>query len=181
MVDPFNQGFHLTDIAGGVKFRNERTGPLRRMTWTDPKWLNGWLALDRNGNGTIDDLTELFGDLTPQSPSNDRNGFRALAVFDEPYNGGNGNGVIDRGDAVYPHLRIWIDMNHNGVSEPSEQHTLQELGIFKIGLLYHVTPFVDQYGNRFRYLGTVWDEGGHDRDVCYDVVLQILVNAGEFR
>jgi hypothetical protein len=176
VLDPFNQGFHLTSVQNGVKFRLEPGGPLYQMSWTDPAWGNGWLALDRNGNGKIDDLTELFGNLTPQPPSDDPNGFLALAVFDNPSNGGNGNGFIDPGDAVYTHLRVWIDANHNGISEPNELHTLQDLGIFKIGLAYTDTPFVDQHGNQFLYQGSFWDEGGHDREACYDVFLQVRPN-----
>jgi hypothetical protein len=143
---------------------------------SDANWQNGWLALDRNGNGTIDDYTELFGNLTPQPPSNTPNGYLALAVFDNPANGGNGNGFIDSGDAVYTHLWVWIDSNHNGISEPDELHTLQELGIFKIGLTYHWTPFVDQYGNQFRYKGSFWDESGNERDACYDVWVRLQPN-----
>ena len=178
VLDPFDQGFHLTSIAKGVKFRVAPNGPLNQMSWTDAAWKNGWLALDRDGNGTIDNFGELFGDVTPQPPGNDKNGFRALAVFDDPANGGNGNGVIDPGDAVYSHLRVWIDANHNGISEPNELHTLPELGIFKIGLRYSNSPFIDPYGNRFRYRGTVWDSADHGRDVCYDVMLQVQVNTG---
>jgi hypothetical protein len=99
-------------------------------------------------------------------------------VFDEPANGGDGNGFISPADAVYSHLRVWVDANHNGISESSELHTLQELGIFRIGLRYRRSPFVDQYGNLFRYRGTVWDEGGHDRDRCYDVFLQVRIDVG---
>jgi len=171
VLDAFDQGYHLTSLTNGVQFRLLPGGPLQQVSWTDASWKNGWLALDRNGNGTIDDFTELFGNLTPQPSSPDPNGFLALAVFDEPANGGNGNGFIDPGDAVYPHLRVWIDANHNGVSEPSELHTLQELGIFKIGLEYQLTPFVDQYGNRFRFKASFWDERGNEKDLCYDVIL----------
>jgi hypothetical protein len=178
VLDPFDQGFHLTSVAKGVKFRVAPNGPLNQMSWTDPAWKNGWLALDRDGNGSIDNFGELFGDVTPQPPGDGRNGFRALAVFDDPANGGNGNGVIDPGDAVYSHLRVWIDSNHNGISEPSELHTLPELGIFKLGLRYSNSPFIDPYGNRFRYRGTVWDSADHGRDVCYDVMLQIQANIG---
>ena len=172
ILDPFDEGFHLTSVANGVKFRVLPNTPLVRMSWTDENWRNGWLALDRNGNGTIDDFTELFGNLTPQPPSKDPNGFHALAVFDDPANGGNGNGVIDPGDAVYKHLRIWIDANHNGISEPNEIHTLHELGILKIGLQYLDTPFADHYGNQFRYQGSVWGKGERERELCYDVFLQ---------
>jgi len=180
VMDPFDEGFHLTSMAGGVKFRLIPGGTLTQMSWTDQIWRDGWLALDRNGNGNIDDFTELFGNMTPQPPSKAPNGFLALAVFDDPANGGNDNGVIDPGDAVYQHLRVWIDANHNGISEPNELYTLQDLGVFKIDLRYHSTPFVDQYGNQFRYEGAAWDDNGHKREICYDVLLRIesLVTGG---
>jgi hypothetical protein len=135
------------------------------------RWRNGWLALDRNGNGTIDDFTELFGNLTAQPFSDDPNGYVALAVFDDPANGGNGNGVIDQDDAVYDHLRLWIDANHNGVSEPEELHTLRDMGIFRIDLRYSMSAYIDANGNRFRYKGRLWDEAGAAHEVCYDVFL----------
>src|SRR5579871_2046242 len=75
VLDTSDQGFHLTSLAKGVQFRVLPGGPLQQMSWTDANWQNGWLVLDRNGNGTIDDFTELFGDLTPQPPSNTPNGF----------------------------------------------------------------------------------------------------------
>jgi hypothetical protein len=176
VLDTLNEGFHLTSLSNGVQFRVLPGGPLQQMSWTDENWRNGWLALDRNGDGTIDDFTELFGNYTAQPPSDDRNGFLALAVFDDPANGGNGNGVIDPGDSVYSRLTVWIDANHNGYSEPNELHTLQELGIFKIGLTYRDTPFVDRFGNRFRYRGSIWDQGSTDREACYDVFLVIQPN-----
>jgi hypothetical protein len=173
VLDAFEEGYHLTSLNNGVQFRVLPGGPLQQMSWTNANWRNGWLALDRNGDGTIDDFTELFGNYTAQPPSNTPNGFLALAVFDNPANGGNGNGFIDPGDTVYSHLWVWIDSNHNGISEPNELHTLQELGIFKIGLKYHSTPFVDQYGNQFRFKGSFWDESDNEKDLCYDVFLQI--------
>lgn len=167
--DTQSQGFHLTDWEHGVRFAFYPDSAPIQLSWTDPAYANGWLAMDRNGNGLIDDGTELFGNITPQPPSDAPNGFLALAVFDQPENGGNGNGVIDPRDAVFPYLRVWVDANHDGISQPDELKTLQELGIFRIDLNYRSTPFRDRYGNQFRYKGTLWDGG--DRQATYDVFL----------
>ncbi len=173
VVDAFGEGFHLTGLSNGVQFTVLPGEDPSQMSWTDPQWRNRWLALDRNGNGTIDDFTELFGNLTPQPTGKDPNGYIALALFDYPLNGGNGNGLIDPEDAVYDHLRLWIDANHNGVSEPGELYSLRDLGIFRIDLAYHSSSYVDQNGNSFRYKSRIWDEAGREHDVCYDVFLKV--------
>lgn len=171
VIDAVGEGFHLTGLSNGVRFHLLSDESLFQVSWTDQRWRNGWLALDRNGNGAIDDFTELFGNLTAQPPSDDPNGSIALAVFDDPDNGANGNGVIDPKDSVYDHLRLWIDANHNGVSEPEELHTLRDMGIFRIDLRYSMSAYIDPNGNPFRYKGRLWDEAGSAHEVCYDVFL----------
>jgi hypothetical protein len=146
-MDIFGNGFHLTDIEQGVKFRVLPDQGLRQMSWPEAWLRNGWLALDRNGDGRITDFTELFGNATPQPKGSDRNGYKALAVFDEPANGRNGNGVIDPGDAVFDHLLIWIDDNHNGISEPNELYSLRDAVIFRIDLRYFLSNRIDENGN----------------------------------
>ena len=140
--------------------------------------------MDRNHNGKIDNGKELFGNFTDQPPSDNPNGFLALAEFDKPENGGNGDGIIDKRDAIFPQLLLWIDENHDGVSQPSELHTLPELGVYSIGLRYRDDRhFFDQYGNWFHYQAALNPNphGGRSSDgrVTYDVFF--VVEGGSAR
>ena len=89
---------------------------------------DGFLVLDRNGNGVIDNGRELFGDATPLPGGGAAvDGFAALAQEDT-----NNDGVVDSQDARFAHLRVWRDLNGDGISQSGELFTLADLGIVSL-------------------------------------------------
>lgn len=98
---------------------------------------SGYLAIDRNGDGCINDGSELFG-------TQSGNGFADLVGFDD-----DRNGWLDENDAVFDRLRIWqrgvndTDGGENGEQNMAQEHlgTLRELGVGALCLASVDTPF----------------------------------------
>lgn len=118
---------------------------------------SGLLALDRNGNGAVDDGSELFG---PQSGD----GFDELSGHDQ-----DGNGWIDEGDAIFQHLRLWV----RGEDGSNQLLALGEKGI---GALYlgRVNSEFSLKDNRNDLLGQIRQTGIYLRESGAAGVMQQL-------
>jgi hypothetical protein len=91
---------------------------------------DGLLVIDKNGNGVIDNGLELFGaDYVKQDGTLAMNGFDALADLDA-----NEDGVVDAEDAAFNQVKVWRDLNQDGISQANELFSLAELGIASIDL-----------------------------------------------
>ena len=175
ILDISGKGFYLTSASDGVTFDISGTGKPIQMGWTAPGADNAFLALP-GADGLVHGGKQLFGNYTPQPASATPNGFAALAVYDDPKNGGNGDGVIDSKDAIFSSLRLWIDANHDGIAQLNEMHTLPELGVDSISLDYYEDKRQDEYGNLFRYRAKVNPDDtdiSHVGKVAYDVFFVI--------
>jgi hypothetical protein len=172
IIDVGGKGFRLTNAINGVQFDISGTGNPVQIAWTAPDSDNAFLGLP-GSDGLVHNGKELFGYFTPQPPSDNPNGFRALAVYDEPQNGGNDDGIIDNRDQIFSSLRLWIDTNHDGICQPEELHTLPSMGVNSISLDYFLSARRDQWGNLFRYGSRVNPDEDHSQvgPITYDVVL----------
>jgi hypothetical protein len=150
IIDLDNDNYNLTDAANGVMFDLRATGTPQRWSWTAGGSDDAFLALDRDNNGRIDSGKELFGNFTDQPISEEPNGFIALAMFDN-----NNDRWIDRNDAVFDRLVLWVDLNHDGISQSSELHLLNWGGVEGISLDYKESKRTDQHGNHFKYRAKV--------------------------
>jgi hypothetical protein len=177
IIDTAGDGYQLTSVEDGVRFDLDADGYPERVAWTRPGSDDAFLVMDRNGNGRIDDGSELFGNYTriaAGSNATAANGFEALKFFESPLNGpvGRVDGVIDANDPAWSHLMLWRDLNHNGISEPEELQSVSAAGLAAIGTDYKTRKKVDRFGNEFRQLGHVtWTNG--ETSKIYDVWLQM--------
>ncbi|WP_062262058.1 hypothetical protein [Endozoicomonas arenosclerae] len=126
VLDLDGDGIETTAADGSVLFDHDGDGVKNATGWIAPD--DGILVLDRNGNGTIDNGQELFGDNTYKSNGEKAaHGFDALSDFDA-----NKDGKIDSNDAVFSDLKIWKDLNTDGITQEGELFTLSEVGVKSI-------------------------------------------------
>ena len=138
VIDLGSKGIELTDVDNGVHFDLDKNGFAEQTSWIGIE--DGFLVLDRNDNGVIDDGGELFGDqVILNSGKISSSGFEALHELDE-----NKDNIIDKNDSSYEKLYIWIDANHNGLSESGELKELTQLNIASISLNCYESNITDE-------------------------------------
>lgn len=155
VLDLHGDGFAFTSPARGIPFDIDADGKKEHVSWTEPRGDDAFLCWDRNGNGKIDDGSELFGTATPfLSGLLAPNGYLVLFELDAVY--GDSDGYVEASDPYFSDLCLWHDLNQNGHSEPGELLRLDQTGIERIGTAYRLSFERDQHGNELRYRGEAW-------------------------
>ena len=108
-----------------VSFDINGDGHVDRVAWNSAG--DGMLAMDSNGDGVVNDGTELFSQYF--NGDSFISGAAALASLDT-----NGDGIIDMNDAAFANLVIWRDVNADGITDAGELSGLAAHGIASIGL-----------------------------------------------
>ena len=118
LIDPLviNVGSEITNISDQSFFFDlDSDGTEEKIS--KPGNGTGFLAYDKNGDGIINNGTELFG-------TKSGNGFKDLAQYDQ-----DNNGWIDENDEIYYKLKVWLK-NEDGTD------TLLSLGEADVGAIY---------------------------------------------
>ena len=166
ILDLDGDGVETISINAGANFDHDGNGFAEATGWVGDD--DGLLVFDRNGNGRIDNGSELFGNstfLVGGSPA--VNGFEALADFDS-----NNDGRVDAADVAFSSLRVWKDANRNGVTDAGELLTLSQAGVASISTTYLDTAFIDEHRNYHLQSGSFTRTNGTSGGVS-DVWFQV--------
>ncbi|WP_317633211.1 calcium-binding protein [Xanthomonas sp. AM6] len=137
VLDLDGDGIETISANGGVLFDHDGDGVKNGTGWIGPD--DGLVVMDRNGNGRIDGGSELFGaDTNLSSGANGVSGFAALADLDS-----NSDGIFNYADEHFGDVRIWRDLNQDGVSQADELFRFDQLGVASIVLKPVATEDVD--------------------------------------
>lgn len=160
VLDLDNDGVELSSYKNGARFDLLGKGSIQQTAFVNGG--DAFLALDRNNDGTINSGQELFGEQHGA-----KNGFEELRKFDL-----NGDGVIDRNDAIYSQLQLFKD-NGNGITETGELLSLADAGIQEIRLGYQDVDQRAAGGNRIAQIASYLRNDGSRGQVA-DALLNYI-------
>lgn len=125
VIDLDGDGAELVALdASEVFFDMNGDGYQERTGWVGRD--DGILVIDRNGDGVINDGSEIAFDSDLDGARTDLEGLRAYDT--------NGDGMLTDADAKWGDLKIWQDFDQNGVSDAGELRTLEEAGLAFLNL-----------------------------------------------
>ncbi|MGE3612535.1 MAG: hypothetical protein AB7G20_03490 [Sulfurimonas sp.] len=158
VLDLNGNGINSTRLnESTVYFDMDGDGFKERTAWVENG--DGLLVLDKNDNGTIDNGGELFGNFTALADGNSADdGFSALLQYDE-----NKDGKIDKNDAIYNQLNVWVDANQDGITDAGELKTLSQTGVASVNL--------NPYQSLMSYLDQNQDGVLNNQDEAFNYVL----------
>lgn len=157
VLDLDGKGIQLTEAGKGAIFDVTADGKLDSTAWV--KGNTALLTYDRNGNGVIDNGSELFGDQNGAA-----DGFEELGKYDA-----NGDRKITILDPIFKALKLYRDLNGDGKMSKNEFSTLSELGIKALNLNF-MRASADINGNSLILNGSFEREDGSTGQLA-DVLL----------
>ena len=124
VLDLEGNGIQLTRRAnaGGVLLDVDDDGFAEQTDWIGAK--EGILVADLDGDGQIRGGHEMFNDSQVDMS---QRGLEVLREYDA-----NGDGTITAADAALNHLKIWQDVNHDGIAQSHELSTLAQNSITEL-------------------------------------------------
>ncbi|NVJ93346.1 MAG: cadherin-like domain-containing protein [Methylocystaceae bacterium] len=129
VLDLHGDGINLVDWQdSSVYFDMNVDGYAEKTAWISGA--DGFLVHDLNNDGVIQDRSELFS--SAYNNGDFAGGFDALLSLDL-----NKDNLFDMADAAFTAVKIWRDLNQNGISEGNELFSLVDLGVTEISLGSH--------------------------------------------
>ena len=161
VLDLDGDGIETVGTQGysGALFDHDKNGIRTSTGWVAAD--DGLLVIDRNSDGLINNGGELFGDSTVlKDGSNAAHGYAALAEFDT-----NSDGKVDAQDADFAKLKVWRDLNQDGVSQEGELFGLAEVGVASLNVGYQDVNQRLGNGNTIAQKGSYTTANGETREM----------------
>ncbi|WP_256262445.1 calcium-binding protein [Pseudomonas gingeri] len=154
ILDLDGDGVETISVNAGIHFDHDGNGTSETTGWVGKD--DGLLVWDRNGNGQIDNGSELFGNNSILSNGQRAtNGFAALAELDS-----NHDGKIDANDSAFSTLQIWRDLNSDAKVDAGELLSLSAANIASLNTAYSNGSAIDPQGNKALQVGQYTDANG---------------------
>lgn len=169
-LDLDGDGLNLSTVDDSEVIVKTAAGGLSKVGWVGPT--DGFLAVDRDGDGKINKLSEISFTQDKEGATSDLEG---LKTWDT-----NGDGLLNSSDTNFNKILLWVDANQNGRSTTRELRTLTQAGIAAIDLKGVATGYTADMGidsfvqNNMKF---IWADGSQGN--AYDVSLARRVLGSE--